>query len=97
MYVVRVGSVIRQVNRYLQGTIPDAHCFFTTMLPSRVRARYADPEKFQEKIYQVCLALMLFFLIYLFIYFYYYRYLLPLHVLLLLLFLLFLLLLLLLF
>lgn len=42
----------RQVNRYLQGTIPDAHCFFTTMLPSRVRARYADPEKFQEKIYQ---------------------------------------------
>jgi hypothetical protein len=49
------------VNRYLQGTIPDAHCFFTTMLPSRVRARYAEPEKFQEKIYQVraCLFFLL--------------------------------------
>jgi len=42
----------RQVNRYLQGAIPDSHCFFTTMLPTRVRSRFTELEKFQEKIYQ---------------------------------------------
>jgi len=46
-------KISRQVNRYLQGAIPDSHCFFTTMLPTRVRSRFTELEKFQEKIYQV--------------------------------------------
>ncbi|KAL6077942.1 Dynamin like protein [Balamuthia mandrillaris] len=42
----------RQVNRYLGGSLPDAKCFFTTSLSPKVRAKFKDPAKFQEKIYQ---------------------------------------------
>jgi hypothetical protein len=42
----------RQVNRFLQGTLPDSKCFFTSMLSNKVRSKFSDSDKFQEKLYQ---------------------------------------------
>jgi len=42
----------RQVNRFLQGAIPDAKSFFTTLLSAKVRAKFTESDKFQEKIWQ---------------------------------------------
>jgi len=42
----------RQVNRFLQGAVPDARSFFTTLLAPKVRQKFSGVEKFREKIYQ---------------------------------------------
>ncbi len=44
----------RHTNRYLQGALPPdiARCFFTSLLPSRVRAKFPDSQPFQLKLHQ---------------------------------------------
>jgi len=42
----------RQVNRFLQGGVPDATCFFCTMLSQKLHSKFTSPEEFVEKVYQ---------------------------------------------
>jgi len=42
----------RQVNRYLSGTPPDTKAFFTTLLSSKMRLKFSESDRFQEKIWQ---------------------------------------------
>eukprot|EP00026_Physarum_polycephalum_P007579 Phypoly_transcript_07642.p1 GENE.Phypoly_transcript_07642~~Phypoly_transcript_07642.p1 ORF type:complete len:510 (+),score=138.30 Phypoly_transcript_07642:54-1532(+) len=42
----------RAVNRFLSSTLPDVKSFFVTIPSSKVRAKFPEPEKLQEKIWQ---------------------------------------------
>jgi hypothetical protein len=43
----------REVNKFLSGTLPDVKTFFTTLPIEGVRAKFSEPDKFQQKIWQV--------------------------------------------
>eukprot|EP01112_Ceratiomyxa_fruticulosa_P007636 TRINITY_DN1984_c0_g3_i2.p1 TRINITY_DN1984_c0_g3~~TRINITY_DN1984_c0_g3_i2.p1 ORF type:complete len:781 (-),score=209.36 TRINITY_DN1984_c0_g3_i2:158-2500(-) len=45
-------SSTRAVNRFLSGTLPDVKTFFSTLPSSRVRARFRESDKYQEKLWQ---------------------------------------------
>eukprot|EP01089_Gocevia_fonbrunei_P003433 TRINITY_DN13398_c0_g1_i1.p1 TRINITY_DN13398_c0_g1~~TRINITY_DN13398_c0_g1_i1.p1 ORF type:complete len:820 (+),score=248.00 TRINITY_DN13398_c0_g1_i1:64-2523(+) len=51
-YQLQKFTSTRQVNRFLQGAVPDAKSFFTTMLSGKVRSKFVETDKFQEKIWQ---------------------------------------------
>lgn len=51
-YELQKYTSTRQINRFLQGAVPDAKCFFVTMLSGKLRDKFSDPEKFQDKIHQ---------------------------------------------
>jgi hypothetical protein len=42
----------REVNKFLSGTLPDVKTFFVSLPSEGVRARFPEPDKFQEKIFQ---------------------------------------------
>jgi len=42
----------REVNKFLSQSLPDVKTFFTTLPIEGVRAKFNEPEKFQNKIYQ---------------------------------------------
>jgi len=45
-------SSTKQVNKYLSSVIPDAKSFFVSFFSSKVRAKFGDYDKFQEKVFQ---------------------------------------------
>eukprot|EP01099_Mayorella_cantabrigiensis_P000830 TRINITY_DN1356_c0_g1_i1.p1 TRINITY_DN1356_c0_g1~~TRINITY_DN1356_c0_g1_i1.p1 ORF type:complete len:728 (-),score=209.06 TRINITY_DN1356_c0_g1_i1:108-2291(-) len=42
----------RQVNRFLSGTPPDTKSFFTTLISTKLRQKFSESDRFQEKIWQ---------------------------------------------